>query len=162
MGSLPGRRCQDQMELISGQPAQDFYELLRDWDDTGGTRTLQDMKPQTRSSFRVVVPIVLFVVFVNFLTMSPSRAETEGKMSWTFCRSTNSQGFPRNTADRENISACVMQGSFTLAFQERMNVRAMNSPRMITDHSSSLRAHSLSLSRAKYSSTRSRLPSPAR
>ena len=27
------------------------------------------MKPQTRSSFRVVVPIVLFVVFVNFLTM---------------------------------------------------------------------------------------------
>lgn len=30
---------------------------------------LQDMKPQTRSSFRVVVPIVLFVVFVNFLTM---------------------------------------------------------------------------------------------
>jgi hypothetical protein len=26
-----------------------------------------DMKPQTRSSFRVVVPIVLFVVFVNFL-----------------------------------------------------------------------------------------------
>ena len=27
------------------------------------------MKPQTRSSFRVVMPIVLFVVFVNFLTM---------------------------------------------------------------------------------------------
>ena len=28
-----------------------------------------DMKPQTRSSFRLVVPIALFVVFVNFLTM---------------------------------------------------------------------------------------------
>jgi hypothetical protein len=28
-----------------------------------------DMKPQTRSSFRIVVPIVLFVLFVNFLTM---------------------------------------------------------------------------------------------
>jgi hypothetical protein len=27
------------------------------------------MKPQTRSSFRIVVPIVLFVLFVNFLTM---------------------------------------------------------------------------------------------
>jgi hypothetical protein len=27
------------------------------------------MKPQTRSTFRVVVPIVLLVVFVNFLTM---------------------------------------------------------------------------------------------
>ena len=27
------------------------------------------MNPQTRSSFRVVMPIVLFVVFVNFLTM---------------------------------------------------------------------------------------------
>jgi hypothetical protein len=28
-----------------------------------------DIKPQTRSSFRLVVPIALFVVFVNFLTM---------------------------------------------------------------------------------------------